>query len=383
MNRASAGCCCWRSSYWPTDGTCVRCSPSSVPDVDRGPDSDVQRWVLGWRRLVLDTGLLVYPLIVLAQVADQAVAVVALLAFCACYIGAVVAAYGFRSRLFWLLTGLLTVLFAVVLPLARANAFYLLAVVVSLAVPRLPRWGAVLVPIAAVATVVVPWAVWHTDPGWAQAAALVFTVLVVVAFAEALRANQALVRARAEVQRLAADAERSRISRDLHDLLGHSLTAITVKSNLARRLAAKGDERAVEEIGEVEQLSRQALADVRAAVSGYRDVTLAGELARGRELLRAAGISADFPTAVDGPHQELFGWVVREGLTNVVRHSRATACAVIVSGDSVEIRDDGVGSPADAGNGLSGLRDRVTDAGGRMEVGPVRPRGWRLRVSVA
>ncbi|WP_312878766.1 sensor histidine kinase [Amycolatopsis echigonensis] len=350
--------------------------------MDRGPDSDAQRWVLGWRRLVLDAGLLVYPLIVLAQTAGQPVAVVVLLAFCACYIGAAVAAYAFRSRLFWILTGVLTALFAVVLPIARANAFYLLAVVVSLAVPRLPRWGVVLVPIAAAATVVVPWAVWHTDPGWAQAAALVFTVLVVVAFAEALRANRALVQARAEVQRLAADAERSRISRDLHDLLGHSLTAITVKSNLARRLAAKGDGRAVEEIGEVEQLSRQALADVRAAVSGYREVTLAGELARGRELLRAAGISAELPTAADGPHQELFGWVVREGLTNVVRHSRATSCAVIVSGDSVEIRDDGVGSASDPGNGLSGLRDRVAAAGGRMDAGPMRPRGWRLRVTV-
>ncbi|MBB1155488.1 sensor histidine kinase [Amycolatopsis sp. DR6-1] len=354
-----------------------------MPDVDRGPDSDAQRWVLGWRRLVLDAGLLVYPLIVLVQVAGQSAAVVALLAFCACYIGAAVAAYQFRSRRFWILTGALTVLFAVVLPIARANAFYLLAVVVSLAVPRLPRWGAVIVPVAAAATVVMPWAVWGADPGWAQAAALVFTVLVVVAFAEALRANRALVQARAEVQRLAADAERSRISRDLHDLLGHSLTAITVKSNLARRLADKGDERVAEEIGEVEQLSRQALADVRAAVSGYRDVTLAGELARGRELLRAAGIRADFPSAVDGPYQELFGWVVREGLTNVVRHSRASACVVIVSGSSVEIRDDGVGSAIGTGNGLSGLRDRVAAAGGAMEAGPVRPRGWRLRVSVA
>ncbi|WP_199785806.1 MULTISPECIES: sensor histidine kinase [Actinomycetes] len=351
--------------------------------MDRGPDSDAQRWVLGWRRLVLDAGLLVYPLIVLVQVADRPAAVVALLGFCACYIGAAVAAYEYRSRVFWILTGALTVLFAVVLPIAQANAFYLLAVVVSLAVPRLPRWGVAIVPVAAAATVVVPWAVWRADPGWAQAAALVFTVLVVVAFAEALRANRALVQARAEVQRLAADAERSRISRDLHDLLGHSLTAITVKSNLARRLAAKGDERVVEEIGQVEQLSRQALADVRAAVSGYREVTLAGELARGRELLRAAGISADLPTAADGPHQELFGWVVREGLTNVVRHSRATACSVIVSGASVEIRDDGIGSAAGPGNGLSGLRDRVAAAGGRMEAGPVRPRGWRLRVTVA
>ncbi|WP_033290399.1 sensor histidine kinase [Amycolatopsis jejuensis] len=350
--------------------------------MDRGPDSDAQRWVLGWRRLVLDAGLLVYPLIVLTQIAWQPVAVALLVAFCGAYIAAAFAAYAFRGRLFWVLTGVLTVLFAAVLPIAHADAFYLLTVVVSVAAPRLPRGGIAVIVASVAATIVVPWAVWHTDPGWGQAAAMVFTVLVVVAFAEALRANRALVQARAEVQRLAADAERSRISRDLHDLLGHSLTAITVKSNLARRLAAKGDERVVDEIGEVEQLSRQALADVRAAVSGYRDVTLAGELARGRELLRAAGITADLPTAADGPHQELFGWVVREGLTNVVRHSRATSCTVTVSGTAVEVRDDGIGAAAGQGNGLSGLRDRVTSADGRMEAGPIRPRGWRLKVTV-
>ncbi len=350
--------------------------------MDRGPDSDAQRWVLGWRRLTLDAGLLVYPLIVLAQTAGQPAAVVLLVAFCGCYAGAAYAAFRLRSREFWVLLGVLTLVFGAVLPIAHANAFYLLTVIVSLAVPRLPRRGMAIVPVAAGATVLVPWAVWRDAPGWAQAAALVFTVLVVVAFAQALRVNRALVQARAEVQRLAADAERSRISRDLHDLLGHSLTAITVKSNLARRLAANGDERAADEIGEVEQLSRQALADVRAAVSGYRDVTLAGELARGRELLRAAGIVADLPTAADGPHQELFGWVVREGLTNVVRHSRATTCTVTVSADSVEVCDDGVGAAGGPGNGLSGLRDRVSAAGGRMEAGPARPRGWRLRVTV-
>jgi len=127
------------------------------------------------------------------------------------------------------------------------------------------------------------------------------------------------------------------------------------------------------------------LADVRAAVSGYREVTLASELARGRELLRASGITADLPTATDvadPAHQELFGWAVREGLTNVIRHSRARSVTVRVSASSVEIIDDGQGSAADPGNGLNGLRERAAAAGGGVDAGPAQPAGWRLRVWV-
>jgi two-component system, NarL family, sensor histidine kinase DesK len=130
---------------------------------------------------------------------------------------------------------------------------------------------------------------------------------------------------------------------------------------------------------------------VRSAVSGYRDVTLAGELARGRELLRASGIAADLPTAtdvVDPEHQELFGWTVREGLTNVVRHARARSCAVRLSRSAIEIVDDGVGEPTPgevvpSGNGLSGLRERAAAAGGLVDAGPLRAGGWALRVTLA
>jgi two-component system, NarL family, sensor histidine kinase DesK len=135
----------------------------------------------------------------------------------------------------------------------------------------------------------------------------------------------------------------------------------------------------------VEELSRQALTEVRAAVSSYREVTLASELARGRELLRASGVAPDLPTAtdvVDTPHQELFGWVVREGLTNVARHAHASRCTVRLSASEVEIRDDGVGGSPSFGNGLAGLRERVTAVGGTVDAGPLIPRGWRLRVAV-
>jgi two-component system sensor histidine kinase DesK len=244
----------------------------------------------------------------------------------------------------------------------------------------------------ALAALLVPVAVrsWHMSlaASLGDVTPLAIPVVAVITFAvlQVLRGNEALAAARSEVARLAAENERIRIARDLHDLLGHSLTTITVKAGLARRLGAVDPAQGLAQIAEVEELSRQALTDVRAAVSTYRDVTLAGELARGRELLRAAGICADLPGAtdvVDPAHQELFGWAVREGLTNVARHSRASTCAVRLSPSSVEIVDDGVGVAAPPGNGLSGLRERVTADGGSVDAGPLQPRGWRLRVSLA
>ncbi len=184
--------------------------------------------------------------------------------------------------------------------------------------------------------------------------------------------------ARSEVARLAAEAERSRIARDLHDLLGHSLTTITVKAGLARRLAERDPVAAAAEIGEVEALTRRALAEVRAAVSGYRDVTLTGEIATAREVLRASGIAADLPTAADAVQPELvdlFGWVIREGVTNVVRHSRATHCRVELASRSVSITDNGRGGAAADGNGIAGLRERAEVVGGELGLGPA-PAGW-------
>src|ERR1700733_13209494 len=202
------------------------------------------------------------------------------------------------------------------------------------------------------------------------AGAIPVAALLTFALQRALRDTQALADAQAELARLAAENERFRIARDLHDLLGHSLTTITVKAALAARLGEAEHTRATQEMTEVETLARQTLGDVRATVSSYRDVTLAGELASGRQLLRAAGITADLPSAVDNTdpvHQELFGWVVREGITNIVRHSRAASCAVRLSASSIEIVDDGVGGTAPAGNGLTGLRERVAAAGGIVD----------------
>ncbi len=168
------------------------------------------------------------------------------------------------------------------------------------------------------------------------------------AVARVVEGNRALAEARAEVARLGAENERTRIARDLHDLLGHSLTTITVKAGLARRLGETDPARARQEIAEVEELSRQALSDVRNTVANYHEVSLAGELARGKELLRSSGITVDVPTAtdtVDVAHQELFGWVVREGLTNVARHAQPPGAPSRWAPRRSRSRDDGIGGP--------------------------------------
>jgi two-component system, NarL family, sensor histidine kinase DesK len=363
------------------------------------PERDPQRWARGWRRGLLATGMLIYPAITASGVGQHATGATAVIGYAiviAVCVGwaptALAFARGHRVRT-WALIGVMAVLCVAELPIARDFAFFLAVVPVSFAAVVARRHAGLIVAGGAVAALVVPWAVrpWHLGPGWTPAISLVFTCLTIFGFREIALANRALVEARAEVARLASEAERARIARDLHDLLGHSLTVITVKSGLARRLAESGSPRAVEEIAAVEGLCRQALTDVRAAVSGYREVTLAGELARGRELLRAAGVVADLPAAtdlVDAAQQELFGWIVREGITNVVRHARATRCAVSLWATGVEIRDDGTGAPAPGGAGLTGLRERVAAAGGTVEAGPVEagpagPRGWLLRVTLA
>lgn len=236
-------------------------------------------------------------------------------------------------------------------------------------------------------------------PGWRAEGSYAFSValgcLAVFAFLSLVRRNRDLIAAREEVARLAAAEERLRVARDIHDILGHRLTAITVKSELAGKLITRAPERAVAEVAEIERLSREALADVRATVSGYREVTLAVELATARGVLEAAGISAQLPADVVGvlervppQRRELFGWVIREGVTNVVRHSGARSCRVSVTADSVEVSDDGRG-PSDpvqtagrAGSGLAGLRERVARAGGRLTAGAREGGGFLLRVEL-
>jgi two-component system sensor histidine kinase DesK len=207
--------------------------------------------------------------------------------------------------------------------------------------------------------------------------------LGVAGWLEGSRIRRMLERTQNRVQALTVAAERARISRDLHDILGHSLTAITIKSSLAARLVDTEPAAAKEEMAAVEGLARQALADVRATVSGLTEVRLATEIASARSVLLAAGVEAHTPSALPtlpDDVSELFGYVVRESVTNVVRHAEATMCVIDVDERSVAVRDDGIGLDAAlSGNGLMGLRERVAAAGGALETGAAPAGGTIVR----
>jgi two-component system sensor histidine kinase DesK len=197
---------------------------------------------------------------------------------------------------------------------------------------------------------------------------LVFAIRRMAGYIRELRATQA------ELARSAVEQERLRFSRDLHDLLGHTLSLVVVKAEVVRRLVPRDPEAAISQAADIETIGRNALAEVRQAVTGYRARTLAAELDGARTALSDAGIAltvreegAPLPPEADA----LFGWAVREGVTNVIRHSRAGRCEIAVhqAGDqtTLEIRDDGVGpSGSAAGNGLRGLSERLDAAGGSL-----------------
>jgi two-component system sensor histidine kinase DesK len=196
--------------------------------------------------------------------------------------------------------------------------------------------------------------------------------------------NIDLIVAHQENARLAVDNERTRFARDLHDILGHSLTVITVKAELAQKLLDVDVDRARAEIADLERLSRDALTDVRRAVEGYRDITLPGELVRARVALRAAEIDAELPNSTDdvpSDLRELFAWTVREGVTNVIRHSGATHCEVRLTASRAEVIDNGTATPSPSGHGsgLAGLRERAADVGATVVTRELSP-GFSLSV---
>ncbi len=243
--------------------------------------------------------------------------------------------------------------------------------------------------LASVAVALTTYAATLWVPGWQRDPGILFGTLVATlaiwGITQAINRNIEVLSVREENARLALGDERNRFARDLHDILGHSLTVITVKAELANRLIDVDHERARAEIADLERLSRDALADVRRAVDGYRELTLPGELARARTALSAAEIAADLPNSTDEvptDRRELFAWTVREGITNVIRHSGAERCTVILAEHEVEIRDDGRGPlSSGAGNGLTGLRERAAAVGGTVVTQPLQP-GFSLKVVV-
>jgi two-component system sensor histidine kinase DesK len=199
-----------------------------------------------------------------------------------------------------------------------------------------------------------------------------------------------LQRTREELAQTAVSEERLRFSRDLHDLLGHTLSVMVVKAEAVRRLVPKDPDAATRQAADIEQIGREALTEVRAAVTGYRGRGLTAELESARTVLTDADIDVTIRTPVLqlAPETDaLLGWAVREGVTNVIRHSGANSCEIDLrepGGLVLEIRDDGASAagPSRHGNGLVGLGERVAAADGTLDAGPRPGGGFLLRVTL-
>jgi len=235
---------------------------------------------------------------------------------------------------------------------------------------------------------------------WLQIIPLVLLVrglgLDMIGFVRLSDALRELHTAREELARQAVMEERLRMARDLHDLLGHTLSLITLKSELAGRLLEKDPHTASQEVHEIESVARQALREVREAVAGYRQPTLRSELDGAKQILDAAGIeltveyaAQTFPQSVE----TVLGWVVREGVTNVIRHSGAGRCLIRITSTNefvhAEVINDGhphaENSKVQTSSGLSGLAERVAGLGGRIETGTSPSSsgiGYHLKVEV-
>jgi len=189
------------------------------------------------------------------------------------------------------------------------------------------------------------------------------------------RSGAKLLRAQEEIEHLATVAERERIARDLHDVLGHTLSMITLKAELAGKLLTSDPIRAAAEIADVEQTARRALAEVREAVGGYRAQGLKAELARARQTLFSANVELDAgepPKHIPAGEETVLALIVREAVTNIVRHAQATECRIrfVTAKDQILliIKDNGRGTVTKEGNGLRGMRERVESIGGHLSL---------------
>ena len=214
--------------------------------------------------------------------------------------------------------------------------------------------------------------------GWTLFYAAVFPMIIGAGntvFAERNRMNRKLRKANEEIEHLAKVAERERIARDLHDVLGHTLSVITLKSELAGKLMDRDPQRAAQEIHEVEEISRQALSDVRDAIRGYRSQGLLAELARAKSTLETAGLTVECDAAasvnIPAMQESILSLAVREAVTNIVRHAHARTCRVRLEQQNgscrLQISDDGRGWNGSEGNGLRGMRERVEMVGGTLQ----------------
>jgi two-component system, NarL family, sensor histidine kinase DesK len=357
---------CRRAPWWTWAASVWGLLWLALPAVDLGlSDPSVWQWVLA------GAGLLAFAALFLQVVMTQRPLLVRLAAMLA---------------------------IAVVLTLAAIDSFALMFVYAgSAAAVRLSARDAVLAVAGVTAVAAATLAL--TDPDaalfWSITGTVLATGTLWFLIGGILRSNAALREARAELADLAVAEERLRFARDMHDLLGHDLSLIALKAELAGKLLPARLDDAAAEVADIRSLSRSALTQVREAVDGYRRPTLPGELAGARVALEAAGIELHVDGAgetLDPDTESVLAWAVREGATNVIRHSGASRAEITVTaGDAataLEISDDGGGEPGSngdrepEGHGLAGLIERAHALGGTVEAAAGPDGGFRLRVSV-
>ncbi|MFE0154768.1 sensor histidine kinase [Nonomuraea sp. NPDC059007] len=274
--------------------------------------------------------------------------------------------------------------------LVYANGWFYLFPLLALACALVLQGRAVQLALGALAAVTA-FAVWRGGEGIGPIMGFAWgsfsTGVVMAAFLRLHVVIAELNRTRERLAEAAVAEERLRFSRDLHDLLGHTLSVIVVKAEAVRRLAVRDPEQAARQASDIESVGRQALTEVREAVTGYREVSLAVELERVREALEAAGVEVvvrrDGATR-SAQAEALLSWVAREAATNILRHSTAAHAVFEVADAALTVRDDGAPKHRDRppGGGLRGLSERLARAGGSVEAGPLPGGGYEVRASL-
>jgi len=309
-----------------------------------------------------------------------------------------------RVRLLWMVLVVLALVFSLVYGSAWLWLFIGVAAIAGVLLPMRAAFAAVAILMFFPVFIVVGTTggiggIMQVDWRWPIALLLLVRGLGLdmIGMARMGSAIRELHTTRRELARLQVEEERLRLARDLHDLLGQTLSMITLKSELARHLVTEEPDRCVQELSEIERVARHTLREVREAVAGYRQPRLESELEGACQLLSAAGIDVRLEPIIEALPPEIsavLAWTVREGVTNVIRHSRAQHCLIRLTQENgrvwAEVINDGGArvqeeSTVRPGLGLAGLRERVSALGGRIEAGPLTLSGkehFRVRMEL-
>lgn len=358
----------------------------------RGSRSAWERY--GWVLAAVWMVFLVYPLLALLRSTAVAGWIIAgwvgLVAFVVVYVAGFVNGMSFSGGgltaspkpIQWVLFALQITCAALTIPAVGANALSFVPFIMSFAsygLTRMAHWLTLAGAVALTAAVAL------LTPG----GVVYLPLLAIVALLGAVNTvSTSLIIRSAQAEQLglelATSEGREAVARDVHDLIGHSLTVVRMKSQLARRLIDSDPERAKAELADIESLTAEAIAGVRETVAGVRSATLADQLVSCRDALQAGGVAlrVEGEVAALSPAQSLTaGWILREATTNVLRHASAGAVTVLIAPGRFTVTDDGVGVGGPEGNGVRGMRERATTAGARLAVTAGHEGGTRVEVT--